>query len=293
MEMLKDFLSNFLKSQEEKIKLPTFFTFLIAFLVFKIWIYWKPISIFLLSKEDIETRIIKIDNQINLIEKNFSISSWWQSILFSIFITTIYTILFPYIQLKVNYIISSFKKKNFNIQAEFESECGKIKLKREIEEREYRNLQNQNTTDRSFADQLRDRDDELRNLLAEMGVEEGLVPAPPDDELRNLLAEMGRLSKNYNNRIEEMNKLHSDEIGSIHSDYQKKIENLNKEIAELQERIEYISYQTQQVENDMRQEREKEFHLQREQENLEYNRLFEENKKLRWELERLRSKDSS
>ena len=126
-----------------------------------------------------------------------------------------------------------------------------------------------------------------------MGVEEGLVPAPPDDELRNLLAEMGRLSKNYNNRIEEMNKLHSDEIGSIHSDYQKKIENLNKEIAELQERIEYISYQTQQVENDMRQEREKEFHLQREQENLEYNRLFEENKKLRWELERLRSKDSS
>ena len=271
MEMLKDFLSNFLKSQEEKIKLPTFVTFLIAFLVFKIWIYWKPISIFLLSKEDIETRIIKIDNQINLIEKNFSISSWWQSILFSIFITTIYTILFPYIQLKVNYIISSFKKKNFNIQAEFESECGKIKLKREIEEREYRNLQNQNTTDRSFADQLRDRDDELRNLLAEMG----------------------RLSKNYNNRIEEMNKLHSDEIGSIHSDYQKKIENLNKEIAELQERIEYISYQTQQVENDMRQEREKEFHLQREQENLEYNRLFEENKKLRWELERLRSKDSS
>ena len=271
MEMLKDFLSNFLKSQEEKIKLPTFFTFLIAFLVFKIWIYWKPISIFLLSKEDIETRIIKIDNQINLIEKNFSISSWWQSILFSIFITTIYTILFPYIQLKVNYIISSFKKKNFNIQAEFESECGKIKLKREIEEREYRNLQNQNTTDRSFADQLRDRDDELRNLLAEMG----------------------RLSKNYNNRIEEMNKLHSDEIGSIHSDYQKKIENLNKEIDELQERIEYISYQAQQVENDMRQEREKEFHLQREQENLEYNRLFEENKKLRWELEQLRSKDSS
>ncbi|MGY5235528.1 MULTISPECIES: hypothetical protein [unclassified Neisseria] len=271
MEMLKDFLSNFLKSQEEKIKLPTFFTFLIAFLVFKIWIYWKPISIFLLSKEDIETRIIKIDNQINLIEKNFSISSWWQSILFSIFITTIYTILFPYIQLKVNYIISSFKKKNFNIQAEFESECGKIKLKREIEEREYRNLQNQNTTDRSFADQLRDRDDELRNLLAEMG----------------------RLSKNYNNRIEEMNKLHSDEIGSIHSDYQKKIENLNKEIDELQERIEYISYQAQQVENDMRQEREKEFHLQREQENLEYNRLFEENEKLRWELEQLRSKDSS
>ena len=167
--------------------------------------------------------------------------------------------------------LNQFKKMNFNIQAEFESECRKIKLKREIEEREYRNLQNQNTTDRSFADQLRDRDDELRNLLAEMG----------------------RLSKNYNNRIEEMNKLHSDEIGSIHSDYQKKIENLNKEIAELQERIEYISYQAQQVENDMRQEREKEIHLQLEQENLEYNRLFEENKKLRWELEQLRSKDSS
>ena len=91
--MLKDFLSNFLKSQEEKIKLPTFFTFLIAFLVFKIWIYWKPISIFLLSKEDIETRIIKIDNQINLIEKNFSISSWWQSILFSIFIGASFSLL--------------------------------------------------------------------------------------------------------------------------------------------------------------------------------------------------------
>lgn len=68
---------------------------------------------------------------------------------------------------------------------------------------------------------------------------------------------------------------------------------MNKEIDELQERIEYISYQAQQVENDMRQEREKEFHLQREQENLEYNRLFEENEKLRWELEQLRSKDSS
>lgn len=271
MEMLKEFLSNFLKAQEEKIKLPTFVTFLIAFLVFKIWIYWKPISIFLLSKQDIETRIIKIDNQINLIEKNFSISSWWQSILFSIFITTIYMILFPYIQLKVNYIISSFKKKNFNIQAEFESECRKIKLKREIEEREYRNLQNQNTTDRSFADQLRDRDDELRNLLEEMS----------------------RLSKNYNNRIEGMNKLHSDEIGSIHSNYQEKIEILNKEIVELQDRVGYISSQAQQVENNMRQEREKELDLQREQENLVYNRLFEENEKLRWELEQLRSKDSS
>ena len=68
---------------------------------------------------------------------------------------------------------------------------------------------------------------------------------------------------------------------------------MNKEIAELQDRIEYISYQAQQVENDMRQEREKEFHLYREQENLEYNRLSEENEKLRWELEQLRSKDSS
>lgn len=43
----------------------------------------------------------------------------------------------------------------------------------------------------------------------------------------------------------------------------------------------------------MRQEREKEFYLHRESENLEYNRLFEENEKLRWELEQLRSKDSS
>ena len=71
METMKELLSNFLKAQEEKIKTPTFITFLIALFVSKIWIYWKPISIFLLSTTEIEGRISKIDKAISLVEKKF------------------------------------------------------------------------------------------------------------------------------------------------------------------------------------------------------------------------------
>lgn len=71
METIKKLLSNFLKAQEEKIKTPIFITFLIVLLVFKIWIYWKPISIFLLSTQEIESRIKAIDMEISLIEKKF------------------------------------------------------------------------------------------------------------------------------------------------------------------------------------------------------------------------------
>ena len=80
---MKELLSNFLKAQEEKIKIPTFITFLIALFVSKIWIYWKPISIFLLSTKEIEDRISKIEKAISLVEENFSISPFWLSILFA------------------------------------------------------------------------------------------------------------------------------------------------------------------------------------------------------------------
>ena len=128
METIKELLSNFLKAQEEKIKTPIFITFFIAFLVFKIWIYWKPISIFLLSTKAIEERISAIDEQINFIEQNLSAHPLWLSFLFALVITLIYTILFPLIQLGVNVILSWVKKKNFNIKANIETEIRKRKI---------------------------------------------------------------------------------------------------------------------------------------------------------------------
>lgn len=271
METIKELLSNFLKAQEEKIKTPTFITFLIALLVFKIWIYWKPISIFLLSTQEIECRIKAIDVEISLIEKNFSISPFWLSFLFALAITIIYTILFPLIQLGVNVILSWVKKKNFNIKAGIETEIRKRKIEIEKTEQQFRDLQNKNATDRSLNDQLRDKDSQIKNLLGEMN----------------------RISKNYNNQIDSLKEIHSNEVGSIHTGYESKIENLNNVIAELEDKISVIQNQAQSDYNNMREKHNEQLYRVQQEANSENDRLFNENEKLRSELKQLKSKNSS
>ena len=268
---MKELLSNFLKAQEEKIKIPTFITFLIALLVSKIWIYWKPISIFLLSTTEIESRISKIDKAISLVEKNFSISPFWLSILFAFVITIIYAILFPLVQLGVNRILSWIRKENFNIQADLETEIRKRKIEIEKEERKVRDLQNKNATDRSLNDQLRDKDDQINGLLGEMT----------------------RISTNHNNQIDSLKKIHSNEVGSIHTDYESKIENLTNVIAELEEKISFIQDQAQTDYNDMVHKHNEQLYRIQQEANSENDRLFNENEKLRFELEQLKSKNFS
>lgn len=268
METIKELLSNFLKVQEEKIKTPTFITFFIAFLVFKIWIYWKPISIFLLSTKTIEERILVIDNKINLIEQNFSTHPLWLSFLFALAITIIYTILFPLIQLGVNVILSWVKKKNFNIKADIETEIRKRKIEIEKTEQKFRDLQNKNATDRSLNDQLRDKDSQINNLLEEMN----------------------RISKNHNNQIDRLKEIHSNEVGSIHADYERKIEDLK---AELEERISLMQAQAQIDYNEMMHKHDEQLYLIQQEANSENNRLFNENENLRSEIEQLKSKSSS
>lgn len=271
METIKELLSNFLKAQEEKIKTPTFITFFIAFLVFKIWIYWKPISIFLLSTKTIEERILAIDNQINFIEQNFSAHPLWLSFLFALVITLIYTILFPLIQLGVNVILSWVKKKNFNIKANIETEIRKRKIEIEKTEQKFRDLQNKNATDRSLNDQLRDKDSQINNLLEEMN----------------------RISKNHNNQIDSLKEIHSNEVGSIHADYERKIEDLNHEKAELEERISLMQAQAQIDYNEMMHKHDEQLYLIQQEANSENDRLFNENENLRSEIEQLKSKSSS
>ena len=268
---MKELLSNFLKAQEEKIKIPTFITFLIALFVSKIWIYWKPISIFLLSTREIEDRISKIEDAISLVEKNFSISPFWLSILFAFVITIIYTILFPPIQLSVNRILSWIRKENFNIQADIEFEIRKRKIEIEIAEQQFRDLQNKNATDRSLNDQLRDKDSQINNLLEEMN----------------------RISKNHNNQIDSLKKIHSNEVGSIHADYKSKIENLNNVIAELEEKISFIQAQAQTDYNETMHKQNEQLYRVQQEANSENDRLFNENEKLRSELKQLKSKNSS
>lgn len=271
METMKELLSNFLKAQEEKIKIPTFITFLIALLVSKIWIYWKPISIFLLSTKAIECRIKAIDREISFIENNLSISPFWLSFLFASVITIIYTILFPFIQLGVNAILSWVKKKNFNIKADIETEIRKRKIEIEKTEQQFRDLQNENATDRSLKDQLRDKDSQINNLLEEMN----------------------RISKNHNNQIDNLKEIHSNEVGSIHTGYESKIKNLNNVIAELEDKISVIQNQAQSDYNNMREKYNEQLYRAQQEANSENDRLFNENEKLRSELEQLKSKNSS
>lgn len=271
METMKELLSNFLKAQEEKIKIPTFITFLIALLVSKIWIYWKPISIFLLSTKAIECRIKAIDREISFIENNLSISPFWLSILFAFVITIIYAILFPLIQLFVNKILSWIKKKNFNIKANIEIEIRKRKIEIEKEERKVRDLQNQNATDRSLNDQLRDKDDLITNLLGEMS----------------------RISKNHNNQIDSLKEIHSNEVGNIHAAHESKIENLNNVIAELEEKISFIQAQAQTDYNETMHKHNEQLYRVQQEANSENDRLLNENEKLRSELEQLKSENSS
>ena len=277
METIKELLSNFLKAQEEKIKTPTFITFFIAFLVFKIWIYWKPISIFLLSTKAIEERILAIDNQINLIEQNFSTHPLWLIFLFALAITIIYAILFPLIQLGVNHILSWIRKENFNIQADIETEIRKIKIKIEIAEQKFRDLQNKNATDRSLNDQLRDKDNHINDLLGEMR----------------------RISENHNNQIDSLKEIHSNEVGSIHADYKTKIENLNNVIAELEDKISFIQAQALTDDNDTIHKQNEQLYIIQQEANSEndrlqneYDSLKNEYEKLRSELEQLKSKNS-
>ncbi len=268
---MKELLSNFLKAQEEKIKIPTFITFLIALFVSKIWIYWKPISIFLLSTKEIEDRISKIEKAISLVEENFSISPFWLSILFAFVITIIYAILFPLIQLGVNRILSWIRKENFNIQADIETEIRKRKIEIEKTEQKFRDLQNKNATDRSLNDQLRDKDSQINNLLEEMN----------------------RISKNHNNQIDSLKEIHSNEVGSIHADYERKIKDLNHEKAELEEKISLMQVQAQIDYNEMMHKHDEQLYLIRQEANSENDRLFIENENLRSEIKQLKSKSSS
>lgn len=225
METIKNLLSNFLKAQEEKIKLPTFITFLIAFLVFKIWIYWKPISIFLLSTTKIEERIKTIDEEINLIEKNFSTHPFWLAIFFSIIIAGIYTIIFPYIQLHVDKLLSSIKKEHFDIFAELETAKRKRNIKIEKEEQEYRDLQNKNANDKILEEKLRKKDEQI--LFK-------------DNQILDLLDKISKSQEDFNNQINELDRIHNNEIENIHHNYKKKIEQLNQEKDSLSEEISYI-----------------------------------------------------
>lgn len=271
METIKELLSNFLKAQEEKIKTPIFITFLIALLVFKIWIYWKPISIFLLSTQEIESRIKAIDVEISLIEKNFSISPFWLSFLFASAITIIYTILFPLIQLSVNAILSWVKKKNFNIKADIETEIRKRKIEIEKTEQQFRDLQNKNATDRSLNDQLRDKDSQISDLLGEMS----------------------RISKNHNNQIDNLKEIHSNEVGSIHADYERKIENLNDVIAELEDKISVIQNQAQSDYNNIIEKHDEQLYHIQQKADSKNEKLRSENENLRSQIEQLKSKSSS
>jgi len=225
METIKNLLSNFLKAQEEKIKLPTFITFLIAFLVFKIWLYWKPISIFLLSTTKIEDRIKTIDAEINLIEKNFSAHPFWLAIFFSIAIAGIYTIIFPYIQLYVDKLLSSIKKEHFDILAELETEKRKRNIKIEKEEQEYRDLQNKNANDKILEEKLRKKDEQILSK---------------DNQILDLLDKISKTQEDFNNQINELDTIHNNEIENIHRNYKKKIEQLNQEKVSLSEEISYI-----------------------------------------------------
>ena len=271
METIKELLSNFLKAQEEKIKTPTFITFFIAFLVFKIWIYWKPISIFLLSTKAIEERILAIDNKINLIEQNFSNHPLWLSILFALAITISYTILFPLIQLGVNVILSWVKKKNFNIKADIETEIRKRKIEIEKTEQELRNLKNQNATNRNLNEQLRGKDDQIDNLLEEMK----------------------KISKNSNNKIDNLKEIHSNETRSIREDYQSKIEQLNNTISELKDNNESIVRQLNEDLTRIKRFYEEELKKIQTKANSENEKLRSENENLRSEIEQLKSKNSS
>lgn len=164
VEFFKEIFSHIHKSNEEKMKLPIFPTLVISFLVHFFWIYWKPISIFILSDKEIIQRITIIEENVTNINSQMHFPFLW-SIGFAVFMTLIYTLLMPWVQVRINKFILKNEQQNRSILAVNELEQAKRKIEHEQELKNYRELKNSNMTYESFLRQLEDKEKQISDLL--------------------------------------------------------------------------------------------------------------------------------
>jgi hypothetical protein len=100
---MKDIIMSIFKTSEERLKNPFIGTFILSFIALN----WKPISVFLLSNQKIEERVIYVtDNYSNI----FNI------LLYPLLISIFYLVVIPYIMwLFENLTFKSFKERNQNL----------------------------------------------------------------------------------------------------------------------------------------------------------------------------------
>lgn len=206
-DFFKNILENFRYSSEKQMKVPVFVTFLSSFIAANFFLHWRPIFILLFSNKEIEERITAVDKKLLEVANEYGSSYFWIGIIFGCLMVVFYLVVIPYVQYLVNKHLARVKKDDFNVYANLESEIRKRKILQEREEKEFRELQNQNSENRSYEELLRDKDLHIQNLLDEMN----------------------RISSRYNSQMEDLKKVHSDEVGAIKRAHEEKIQMLENE----------------------------------------------------------------
>jgi hypothetical protein len=185
METVKDFFKNIIQSGSERMNSPIIGTYFISFVIFN----WRPILILIFSNSTIEKRIEFINNNYSNLD----------TILIPIYITTLYIIILPHLQLLFDFLLGFSQKLSHDI-----SQTRKRRLlKGKIEEA---------SLEREIADS-RAGTSEISNLKLQVD----LLKEQNDDLLKKSNAEL----QNYNNQIAE---LHNQQSSSMTA-----IENLRKE----------------------------------------------------------------
>lgn len=100
---MKDILLSIFKTSEERLKNPFIGTFILSIIALN----WKPISIILLSNQEIE-------NRVNYVAENYS--SYWSILIYPLAISIFYLVAIPYLMLLFESLtFKSFKKRNQNL----------------------------------------------------------------------------------------------------------------------------------------------------------------------------------
>lgn len=211
---MKELFASLQKSNEEKLKSPIFISFIISLSASLLIIYWRPISIFFLSPDRIETRIETINKQIQLITTGQLIWALFISALLSV----LYTLGIPFIQKFINNLLHPLQKNALDNSSELElyKITGKINL--EFAEKALREQKNKNIEERNYEFQIESLQEKINDLL-----------------IKN-----AKLIEENNNQNKHINEIHKREIAQIKGNYEQQIELLSQDIELLNQEVDML-----------------------------------------------------
>jgi hypothetical protein len=169
METLKDFFNNIIKSGNDRMNSPIIGTYFISFVVYN----WRAFLILLFSNT-------KIEDRITIIDKTYSDAN---TLLIPVYLTLLYIIILPHIQLLLDFLLGFSQKLSHNISQDRK----KLFLRGKVEEA---------SLEREIADS-RAGTSEISNLKNQVD----LLKEQNDDLLKKSNSDL----QNFNNQTTEWN----------------------------------------------------------------------------------------